>query len=799
MITTAAEQTLLRTHPQSTELYLSIYQPRPVFTARVTGSVANGARTIPFSNIATGSVSAIEPNMTLLVGTTNGGRELGKIRIVSGTSSSVIVAENNYIDWPSAQYITALRHWELWPVFPRIINDPNNSEDVIFYKDYDIPYGNQNSILGTFPCAGPNRACFVGESLYYSATGTYNLLGNSLTYDWAFEGGSVTGSTSAVPGNVTYNTPGHYVTRLRVTASNGAVDTTYRTVSVYNNPKNSTTNIPKTNWTLDSLSGSRAEGGYLFSFTITEADIVLNDGDVVVLFADDYYGNTNTSLGGNYPNSSKVFITGHVIGSSIRYDYRTSSVSFQVGSISDLMKKSEGFAVSVESKASPSKWFELLDMDGKRALYHYLRWHSTLLGMTDFAWMGQDQKIQFFDSDRESIFDAVDNFMRGAFLGSVCADRQGKIWAEVGAWAVVNPTGTFPPVMTLQNQDWIGQVSIEENLSPTSSYLELGGIAYSGVTTGTFDAFISAAPGNTPHVRGAVSRTQGLALESQSQLNSITGHQYANKNARFPKIQIGLNGNYRNFDIAPQESVTLSATASETNIGQGISAPYLISDMSWTYSPTDKLLTADCGFICLVNGTAGATITIPDIPDTGGYGGDGFGGGLNFPPLTFPPSLAGVGDAFVLKAYSSQAISPAANQMAQFDYDVVEINYNSTFQTYSGSASNGTASSGTFVNYLSLPYTGIYLIAMTTDFNQNNGSGYANIYIKRPAASTWEKIDSDQNVDWNINHPLLSTARNVVTEIMDAGTIVGGVALSNGTFSRAMTSTINIILLARTG
>lgn len=798
MITTASEQTLLRTHPQSSEVFLSIFQPRPAFIARVTGSISQGAQTIPYYNVTSGSFSAIEAGMTLLVGTTSGGRELGKIRVKSATSSSIVVAENSYIDWASATHLTVLRHWEMWPIFPYVISDPGNSENVIFYKDYDTAYTNQNSILGAFPCAGPNRAIFVGENVYYSSTGSYHLLGSNLSYEWAFEGGSPTGSTSAVPGNVQYNTAGHYVTRLKVTGANGTLDTTYRTVSVYNNPNSSSVNIPQTNWTLGNLSGSRAEGGYLLDITITEKDVSVNDGDEVVLFTNDFYGSTNTSIGGNHPNASKIFFSGYIVGSSIRYNYKAGSVSFQVASVTELMKKSEGFSISVESKASPTTWTELLDMDSRRALYHYLKWHSTALYMTDFAFVGQDQKIQYFDSDRESIFDAVDNYMRSALLGSVCADRQGKIWAEVGAWAVTNPTGSFPAVMSLQNQDWIGDVTVERNLSPTSSYLELGGVAYSGVVTGTFDALIAASPGSTPHVRGSVSRNQGMALGSQSQLNSIVGHQYANKNATFPTIKFNLNGKYSNFDIAPQEAVMVSATANETNIGVGISAPYLVEDMSWTYDPVSKTLLCTLGTKTLINGTAGQTVTIPDIPNTEGYGGDNFGGGLNFPPFALPPFLTSVGDAFVLKA-SSTTLSPAANQEGQFDYNTIEINYNSTFATYSGTADPSSAQSGTFVTYLSVPYTGIYLIAMTTNFNMVNGFGYAVIEVKRPGSSVWEEIDAQQNVDWDIDHPLLSTARGIVTEILEAGTIVGGAAMSNSTFSRSMSSTMNVILLARTG
>ena len=485
----APDLELSRTHPQSSEVFLSIFTPTVAMACLVSGTMSSGVRDIPYKSVSTGSYTNIESGMTMLVGTSAGSDDLGKIRVKSATVSNIVVAENSHINWPLATHLTIQRYWELWPIYPRIISDPSNAEDVIFYKDYDVAYTDQNSALGAFPCAGTHRAGFVGDSFYYSATGTSHLLGSALSYDWAFEGGAVTGSTSATPGYIQYNTPGQYVTRLTVTGANGSVDKTYRYVSIYNRPETSSTKLPIQKWEIMGLSGSRGEGGYSTSISIIdEAVQTIRDGDVVVLWADDYYGATHQSIGGNSPNNSKIFFVGHITNGSIRYDYQTSRTEFEVSSITDTMKSSEGFSVSVESKATPSKWFEMLDMDGRRAIYHYLKWHSTTLLFNDVEFKGEDRKIQYFDSDRESIFDAVDNYMRGTLLGTFVADRQGKLWAEVGAVATTNPTGSFLPIQEITKRDWTGEPSIRQQLTPPMSFIELGGVAYSGTTTGTYSA-----------------------------------------------------------------------------------------------------------------------------------------------------------------------------------------------------------------------------------------------------------------------------------------------------------------------
>lgn len=636
-----AELELVRSRPQSTELYLSIFQPRTVMTCEVTGSYTRGARSIGYYNVSTGSISSIEAGMTLLVGTTPGGRELGKIRIRSGTSSQFIVAENGHVDWTSARYLTAQRYWEVWPVYPRIISDPSNNENVIFYKDYDVPYTNQNSILGAFPCAGPEiRGAFTGEQLFWSATGTSHVVGSALTYEWAFEGGNVTGSTSHTPGWVTYNQPGNYVTRLKVNGVNGSQDITYRYVTIRDKFDSGGSNTPLRNWTLSSLSGSRGAGGYTATIRIINENITVNDGDLVVLWSNDWYGDTNQSLGGNSPNNSKVFFSGHVMDGSISYNHADSSIEFQVASVSDLMKASEGFSVSVESSTNPSKWFQVLDLDGRRAIYHYLKWHSTVLSVVDFRFVGTDQNIQYFDSDRASIFDAIDNYMRGTLLGEVVVDRQGILWADVGTAFYSNPTGSFPTHMEMTRRDWANEPNIIDRKISPLSFIEVGGIAYSGPTTGTFTAHLSNAPTSVPNTRGSVTRQQGLAVSGQTHTNQISGNLYAEKNSRYPSIDMPLAGNYRNLDIAPLESVDVNIGIGDTNSGIVLHAPYIVDSMSWDYRADSKILLPRIGLRSLVSGASGETLTIPDVPDTGGYGDAGVFGGLGFSPGRFPPFMS---------------------------------------------------------------------------------------------------------------------------------------------------------------
>lgn len=626
----SANLEVLRTRPQSTKLNLSIFQPTAIFKAQVNNASAGiGDRVITFDNVTLGVYTYIMQDMTMWVGSTPGGMELGKIRVRSATSTTITVSENNDIPWTDNAYLTVFEYWELWPVYPRIIKDPNNDENVIFYKDYDIPYTNQNDILGTYVNAGPHRAVMLDPAsgqaqVYYSSTGSYNLLGVSLNYNWFFEGATVTGSSSADPGYITYNTPGHYVTRLIISGSNGCIDTTYRYVSVYDQA-----HPPIQRWQLEDLQGSRDEGGYTASLKVFEI-IPIQEHAVVVLFGDNYYGNTKANLGGNYPNGGDTFFVGYIDKDSIRYDYQHSEMTFDAVSLTQIMKKSSGFSVSVKSVINPNKWFKLIDMDGRRALYHYLRWHTTALNIGDFQFVGDDYKIQFFDSDRGSMYDAINNYMDNTLIGQTVADRQSKTWMEVQAMAYNNPTGSFsPPVMDITRRDWMNEPTIEERLTNDVSYMEYGGVAYSGVVTGTFKALIGSAPGNAPGFYGDIEDHQGMALLGQRQLNQLVGNLYANRNSEFPTVGLDMSINAGNLDIAPQETLGIHIAGDDTVRNVAIDGLYIPNSMSWKYSPESFTLLPSLDSNELVNGQIGETVTIPSPDDVGG--------GYNLPPLQIPP------------------------------------------------------------------------------------------------------------------------------------------------------------------
>jgi hypothetical protein len=622
MIPTQAQLNLLRTQPHSTRLYLSVYQPSTVLACRVNNvGATTGDRSIPFDSVTSGNYALVQSGMTLYVGSIAGAFDKGMVRVKSASSGVLTVAENSHINWKDDDYLTVINFFEINAVYPRIIQNPLDELQTIWYKDYDIEYIDQNTVLGSFINMGPHYAGFRENGIcnvYYSASGTSNLLGENLAYSWFFEGASVTGSSVLNPGNISYSTPGHYTTRLTVTSTSGGIDTSYRHVSIYDRPEQGI-NAPITQWSFSDMSGSRDQGGYSAKISIQQSipQNLIRDGSLIVIFADDWYGNIHQSIGGNALGRESVVFVGYVLKGSIQYNYRDSTVEFEVGSPSEVMKLSEGFSVSIQSSGTTaeesdniSPWINVDAMTVRRALYHYLRWHSTVLMTNDFEFVGLDRPLQFFDADRTSLYDAVQSAMQSILVGGVTCDRQGKIWSEVDLY--IKPE-YFATTFTLTNRDWMEEVKIEESYTEQTSFVECGGVAFDGSTS---TPLISQAPGMTPGYRGSVEQIQGLALLDQDELDQITGRIYSQRNLTYPNVEVDLVGNYRNFDIAPQERVPITLVSTDTLRGITFNGKrFFVGRVSWRHDPESETFLPSISFIERGDGVKGIAVVIDTDPD----------------------------------------------------------------------------------------------------------------------------------------------------------------------------------------
>lgn len=609
----SGEESTYRSIGHSTKLWLSVYKPKIVFAAQVNDSgIAVGEDEIAYDNLVTGSYANVRPGMTMYVGSTPNASDQGRLRVRYASSTGTVrVAENSEVNWQNDLYITIRDFYEIWSVFP---NYALNGTTVTFYKDNDIVYAGQNADagLGTIVTMNPHHAGFVGSNVYWTAEHSKSVADRlPLSYSWIFEGATITGSTSVTPGNVTYNTPGHFTTRLTITTNDGIQDTSYRHVSIYD--REGGANPPIKSWELINLKGSREEGGYSSTIRMFEniSDIV--DGALIVIFAEDMYGSVTGSVGGNAPNRSDIVFVGYVINGSIRYDYQHSYVEFDVGSSSEIMKQQPGLSISLDSVVTPATWYELADMDVLKTIYHYFKWHSTLLNTNDLIFTGTNYKFQYFDSEASTLYDAMQSFMQGSLLGTVINDRQNTLYIEDGA-----ETRDYTALAldyTLLRQDWRDEPEIIEVPMDEVSYLELSGVAWNGANTGTWAEFVSASPGYSMGYFGTLEQQTGLVLTSQSQLNTLTGRVFAYRNARYPDITVQIAGNYRSFDITPLKKYGMTIFSGDTVRGINfVNKPLHIEEMNWEFDAKRQLLSPEVRLHEFTDSYPGVTIIRPQTP-----------------------------------------------------------------------------------------------------------------------------------------------------------------------------------------
>jgi len=616
----AAEQALVDTHPQQSDLFLSIYEPQIAMQCRVSGSYNSTNQTVSFTSVSTGSVANITEYLfqVALIGTTEGADDKGRTWVRNATGTSMRFVESDHIDWASGggDYITVLKYGEIISIFPRIIQNPGMPTDVIFYKVWDIAYTNQNANLGSFICMGGHYAGFVGDRVYYNAGDTVSLDGGVTTFAWEFEGGDVLTGTGEDHW-VTYNVPGHYRTILTTTAANGTKDISIRYISIYDRPGQGS-KTPYKSFEITNWSGSRDSYGYSARIKLFEAidRTKIKDGALIVIFGEDYYGNTKSDAtfgdGGDNIYRGNIKLVGYVDGETIQYNYDSGYVEFDVLSPTGIMQKTECFSVSVESKVTPTTWFELKNMNCARALYHYYRWHSTVLLNCDFNFGADDRYIQYFDADRESLFAAGNTLLEGTLKGSMVCDRLGKIWCESDVSVIDTASFILGTALTISKKDWIDQPTIERRYYNETSFIEMGGISFVPATA-VSTALLCGTPGNAPAYHGKVDRIQGLALSSQADLNKMAGNLYAFKNSQYPNVEYKFRSSYWNLDIAPQEQIKITMAAGDSPFNVAwTNKSFAIRSIDRSY--VDRTIIPRVGLVEITQGFPATTIVIPAIP-----------------------------------------------------------------------------------------------------------------------------------------------------------------------------------------
>ena len=179
---TSGDAAVLRQFPQVVRRYLSAAPREVAFAAQVSGGtiqrdgVSGGVVAIPYTGVTSGAYGDVIGGMTLDIGTTAGGAEIGRVRVRSANAAQILTAES-VLPVAAGQYLTVRREFRPWLIKPRRYEDyADAAYPTVFteYHDYDIPYTNQNTNIPPKPnitAGATSRSSWRGSSMPDRTTG----------------------------------------------------------------------------------------------------------------------------------------------------------------------------------------------------------------------------------------------------------------------------------------------------------------------------------------------------------------------------------------------------------------------------------------------------------------------------------------------------------------------------------------------------------------------------------------------------------------------------------------------------
>ena len=449
---------------------------------------------------------------------------------------------------------------------------------------------------------------------------------------WAFEGGTPSSGDflrlQEFPYEVAWDTPGRYLASLQVKNSRPLTDgnrkrtTSYRPVFILNRPGTAEgVHEPYEHFELVSCDGDFGSGGWTAKIRVFgDADIdEFPDGAMIVLFAEEWYGDTPQSIGG-YPYRENVKLVAWIVAESIRQGWAPDGrryVEFQVQTIDGLMKEKEGFPLTVEDRPSlatgnpvANEWWQMHKLQVNRAAWYMLYWHTTLFQLTDVRILNDSSRVAAQDFPAGSLYRQVDDFAAAAVLGRLLSDRQSCLYlekdiqTEPGEWRTLRKT-----VLALDKDVHLSEgLQLERRHQGRTRLVEVGGVGWTGYEA---KAYIGYAPGSTPRQDGVDEMIKGIVVDAndtkgKAEVRQIAGYVLAQRNNPWPDVPVKLQGNHAYLDIAPQNWLAIDLEAQDSKRGVVWDAKKLIPRrVSMRYDPSLQLMQFEASLEAEAVGEAG--------------------------------------------------------------------------------------------------------------------------------------------------------------------------------------------------
>ena len=628
-VASVSELAYFRTNGQWSRLYLAFPKPATVFRALVNQVTIdnNMIADITYDNVSSGTFNDILPDMTLLVGSTYGARDLGVARIRKACSSTqLFIGNTSEIRFANNMYLTVI---DEYGIFPRIKYVASGT-DHIDYMDHDVAYSSQHKTLDPVPVLGPDRVLFyqgtlggaVTISAYPDASESYCLGSTISAYLWTAPGASTTANLATATPTLTYNSPGTYRISCLVTATNGKTFTGKRTIVVYDD-----TDLPVTDFTLQSCSGDYTSGGWQFKINMYDSAALslLQDRSRVILFSRDWYGDTEISIG-QVAGCENIIASGWIAKEDLTLDVNGGIASFTAYGPHYWLGIIQEFISGIfDSATDPTEWNYMLDLTVDKGVWDILHWKTTCTRMMDVV-LGDGSQVEPVSevSSIGSTWEQIKSLYTH-ILAQPCCDRYGRMFCNINGQYVPLGDRAFTNVMTVQAYDRIGEIELERQVTPAVSAIDLTGVYYAGHTGYGVRGL---APGHRMGTHGSIESIEKILVADQAHCTELAGLILAQRNNEFPSMNIELVGNIKLIDICPTQQIHV-VTATDQNPRE-VTVSNSVFPRNITHKWNSKSSSFSVDVKCepevtfVPNTVTGVIPTKPDDPD-------------DYDPIVYPP------------------------------------------------------------------------------------------------------------------------------------------------------------------
>lgn len=604
---TSGELDLFRTPGQWSKVYAAIFKPTTVYTARVNQTFSTWDSVLEITyDTGSGTLANVLPDMTLLVGSTAGARDVGVCRIRSVDATKFYIGEVSGIEWANDLYLTVINDFRLWAK-PVLISAG------VPYIDGGIAYSDQHSLFDPVPIMGGNRVLkLTGASVSttYDWTGCYVPDGSAVT---AYATSSPTASggsnlTTSAP-TLQWNTTGWHTVYLTLTSAGGKQFFGVRYVYIWD-PEN----MPA-----DAMIGSNGQdvesGGWEFELTLFD-NVDLDDvyeGALVVVFAEDHYGDTAQSIG-VVTGCENILFTGWIGNETINWNPDAGVVRFVAYSAQYWMGIIPSYPAGVElALSTPAAWTQMQNLTVRLGLFHLLHWRTTCTRIMD-VFLPVDSRIsKEVSSLAGNLWGQVKEMGWDQIYARPGVDHLNRLFIETHPQLVPLASRTWATVMTITKDDWEGEIDFDRAWVNEVALVDMSGVVVDAL--GNVAAYFSLSPGRVYDRHGSLEIQSRLLLSSQGQLNVLAGLYRNWRNLAFKDIPIKFACNNRLIGCFPRQECSISIAAEDTPRGISYSGSLVPTRVRYEHDPENGYLHTEASFEAETDEGIGTTNIIPGSGD----------------------------------------------------------------------------------------------------------------------------------------------------------------------------------------